>query len=165
MIEQKLIPRFRPWLSHHKHPHVTTDGNEVPIPSAKGAFNNSSLPWTNGRYFADDIFRYIFVNEKFCILIKISLTFVPKGPIINIPALIPTMAWHRPGDKPLSVPTMVSLLTHICATRPHWVKSLSPVSLGFISKSIYVISISGISPETYWFDSLVFHYRHPRIFG
>ena len=25
----------------------------------------------NGRYFADDILRYIFSNEKFCILIKI----------------------------------------------------------------------------------------------
>ena len=31
--------------------------------------------------FSDDIFRYIFVNEKFCILIKISLKFVPYGPI------------------------------------------------------------------------------------
>ena len=27
------------------------------------------------------IFRCIFVNEKFCILIKISLQFVPRGPI------------------------------------------------------------------------------------
>ena len=32
----------------------------------------------NGRYFADDIFICIFVNEAFCILIKISLKFVPK---------------------------------------------------------------------------------------
>ena len=31
------------------------------------------------------------------------------------------MAWRRPGDKPLSEPTMVSLLTHICVTRPQWV--------------------------------------------
>ena len=37
---------------------------------------------------ADDIFRNIFVNEKFCILIKISLKFVPKGPIDNNPALV-----------------------------------------------------------------------------
>ena len=27
----------------------------------------------------------------------------------------------RPGDKPLSEPMMVSLLTHICVTRPQWV--------------------------------------------
>ena len=29
-----------------------------------------------------------FVNEKFCILTKISLMFVPKGPIDNNPALV-----------------------------------------------------------------------------
>ena len=28
------------------------------------------------------------------------------------------MAWRRPGDKPLSGPMMVSLLTHIYVTRP-----------------------------------------------
>ena len=38
---------------------------------------------THGHQFADDIFRCIFVNEKFCILIKISLKFVPDGPIDN----------------------------------------------------------------------------------
>ena len=32
---------------------------------------------------ADDIFRCIFMNENFCILIKSSLKFVPKGPIDN----------------------------------------------------------------------------------
>ena len=32
------------------------------------------------------------------------------------------MAWRRPGDKPLSELMMVSLLTHICVTRPQWVK-------------------------------------------
>ena len=42
---------------------------------------NSSPPGQNGCHFADNIFRCIFVNEKFCILIKISLKFVPKGPI------------------------------------------------------------------------------------
>ena len=36
----------------------------------------------------DDIFRGIFMNENFCILIKISLKFVPKGPIDNNPALV-----------------------------------------------------------------------------
>ena len=31
------------------------------------------------------------------------------------------MAWRRPGDKPLSEPVMVRLLTQICVTRPQWV--------------------------------------------
>ena len=68
----------------------------------------------NGRHFADDIFNRIFVNENVRISIEFSLKFVPKGPINNIPALIQIMAWRRPGDKPLSEPMMVSLLTHIC---------------------------------------------------
>ena len=37
---------------------------------------------------------------------KISLKFVPKGPINNIPALVQIMAWRRKGDKPLSEPMM-----------------------------------------------------------
>ena len=40
-------------------------------------------PGPSGRHLADDIFRCIFVNEKFCVLIKISRKFVPKGPIDN----------------------------------------------------------------------------------
>ena len=67
---------------------------------------NSSPPGQNGRHLADDIFRCIFVNEKFCILIKISLNFVPKGSIDNNPALVEVMAWRRIGDTPLPEPMM-----------------------------------------------------------
>ena len=49
---------------------------------------------------ADDIFKCIFFNENEWILLKISLKFVPKFRINNIPALVQIMAWHRPGDKP-----------------------------------------------------------------
>ena len=49
---------------------------------------NSSPPGENGHHFADDIFRCIFVNEKFYIVIKFALKFVPKGPINNISALV-----------------------------------------------------------------------------
>ena len=49
---------------------------------------NSSPPGQNGRHFTDYIFRCIFVNEKFCMLIQISLKFVPKGPIDNNPAFV-----------------------------------------------------------------------------
>ena len=56
----------------------------------------------NGRHFADDIFKSIFLNENIWIPIKISLKFVPKDPINHIPALAQIMAWRRPGDKPLS---------------------------------------------------------------
>ena len=62
------------------------------------------------------------MNENVKIAINISLKFVPKGLINNIPALVQIMAWRRPGDKPLSEAMMVRLLTHICVARPQWVK-------------------------------------------
>ena len=83
---------------------------------------NTLRPRQNGRHFADNIFKCIFSNENVWIQIKISMEFVPKGPINNIPALVQIMAWRRPGDKSLSEPNMVRLTTHICVTRPQWVK-------------------------------------------
>ena len=88
-----------------------------------GWWFNTLRPRQNGRHFADDIFKYIFFNENVWIPIQISLKFVPKGPINNIPALVQTMAWRRPGDKPLSEPMMARLPTYICVTRPQWVKT------------------------------------------
>ena len=63
------------------------------------------------------------------ISIKISLKFVPKGPINNIPALVKIMAWRRPGDKPLSEPMMVRFLTHICITRPQWANHVKGIPI------------------------------------
>ena len=73
-------------------------------------------------HFAGDIFKCILFNEDVWIPIKISLKFIPKGAINNILAMVQMMAWRRPGDKPLSEPMVVSLPTHICVTRPQWVK-------------------------------------------
>ena len=78
----------------------------------------------NGRLFADDTFKRIFLNESNRISIKISLMFVPKGLINNIPSLVLIMAWRRPGDKPLSEPMIVRSLTHIYVTRPQWDKQV-----------------------------------------
>ena len=46
----------------------------------------------------------MFLTENVWILIKISLNFVPKGPINHIPALVQIMAWCWIGDKPLYKP-------------------------------------------------------------
>ena len=83
---------------------------------------NTLKPSQNGRHFPDDIFKCTFLNENAWISIKISLKFVPKGPMNKIPALVQIMAWHRSGDEPLSEPMMVSLLMHICVTGSQWVK-------------------------------------------
>ena len=86
---------------------------------------NTLRPRQNGRHFADDMFKCFFLNENVWIPIEISLKFVPKGSINNIPALVQIMAWRRPGDKSLSEPMMIISLTHICVTRPQWVKCLT----------------------------------------
>ena len=49
---------------------------------------NSSPLGQNGHHFADGIFTWIFVNEEFCIMVLISLKFVPEGTIDNNPALV-----------------------------------------------------------------------------
>ena len=99
-----------------------------PVPSLVGL--NTLRPRQNGCLFADDIFKRIFLTENVWISITISLKFVPKGPINNIPALVQIMAWRRPGDKPLSEPMMVCLPTHICVTRPQWVNIVRPKQNG-----------------------------------
>ena len=78
-------------------------------------------PRQNGCHFADDSFKYIFLNGNAWIVIRISLKFIPKGQINNFPALVEIMVWRRSVDKPLSQPMMVNLLTNKCFTRPHWV--------------------------------------------
>ena len=89
--------------------------------------------WQNGSKTLDSkrhpiLFRCIFFNENVCILINISLKFVPKCQILTTPALVQIMAWHWPGDKPLSEPVMVNVLMHICITRPLWVKKWNDIA-------------------------------------
>ena len=84
---------------------------------------NPLRPRQNGHQFTDDIIKYIFLNENVWVSIKISLEFVPRGPVNNIPVLVQIMTWRRPGDKPLSEPMGASSLTHICVSRPRWVKA------------------------------------------
>ena len=81
---------------------------------------NTMRPRRNGHRFIDNVSKCIFLNENICIMIIISLKYVPEDQINNVPALAQIMAWCRPGDKPLSEPMMESLLKHIhvCVTLP-----------------------------------------------
>ena len=74
-----------------------------------GYLLNTLRPRQNGRHLSDDVLKCNFLNEIVWIPINISLKFIRKGPINNIPALVQIMAWRHPGDKPLSEPMMVSL--------------------------------------------------------
>ena len=67
----------------------------------------SSFPGQNGCHFTDNIFKCIFMNEKLCILIRISLRFVPEDPIDNKSALVQVMDWRWTGGKPLLEPMLI----------------------------------------------------------
>ena len=103
---------------------------------------NTLRPRQNGRHYADDTFKPIFVNENIQIIFEISPKLVPKVAINNVPALVQIMAWRRPGDKPLSEPMMVCLLTHICVTRPQRVKGI-----------VTSLSSKSTSHATTWYQS------------
>ena len=60
------------------------------------------FPGQNGRHLADDIFRCIFLKQKFCILIRIALKFVRNDSIDNKRALLQVMASRRKGDKAIT---------------------------------------------------------------
>ena len=72
---------------------------------------NTLRPRQNGHHFPDDIYKCILLNGNVWIPIKISLQFVPKVRINNIPA---------------QVQIMVSLLMHIYVTQ--WVKGFMPIN-------------------------------------
>ena len=119
------------WL---KSPHIT--GQTVPFRWPDDVIQNDATralntlrPRQNGCRFTDEFWKYIFLNENAWISIIISLKFVPKDPNNNMSALFQIMAWRRPGDKPLSEPMMVSLLTHICVTQPQWISVSSDMGI------------------------------------
>ena len=70
----------------------------LPILPSTSVTINSLRPRQNGRLFADDTFKRIFLNENIRISTENSLKFVPNRLISNIPALVLIMAWRRPGD-------------------------------------------------------------------
>ena len=60
------------------------------------------------------VISHLTVSDSFSC--QILMKFVPKGPIDNKSAFFRIMAYHRIGDKPISEPKIVSLLTHTCLT-------------------------------------------------
>ena len=110
---------------------------------------NTLWPRQNGRHFIDDIFKCIFLKENAWIPIKNSLKFVPKGPIYNILTLVQIIVWRRSGDEPLSDSMLISLPTHICVTRPQWVKT---AFLGIVRCRLWdhLVFIMGILVPLKW---------------
>ena len=95
----------------------------VPINAYQHMEAATKWPPCSWRHFPMHFYANIWI------LITISLKFVAKGPINNIPAMVQIIARRRPGDKPLSEPMMVILLMRICVTRPQWAKCQSDISI------------------------------------
>ena len=134
-LSDSTKPSFEPMLTYHQQGPMTSTWGQfhkryLRHKSINLALKNYSpiisfalplRPRQNGRYFADDIFKYIFLNENAWISLKISLKFVPEVLIDNIPALVQIMAWRRARWQAI-IWTNDGYFTdaHICATRPHW---------------------------------------------
>ena len=71
----------------------------------------------------DDRLFQTFSNAFSFFLLRFHKFFL-KVWIHNIPELVQIMAWWRSGNKPLSEPTMISLLMHICVNWPRWVNGM-----------------------------------------
>ena len=132
---QNILPNL-PFAQRRKHVlckrlNILLEAMEYPVQtrsipfSLMPCFLNTLRPRQNGRRLADNICERIFLNGNILISINISLNVVPRGQINNIPALVQIIAWRGTGDKLLSEPMLIILLTHICVTRPQWVKSES----------------------------------------
>ena len=129
------------------------------VPNSQTRLTINTLRLTQDvRHFPDDIFKSIFLNKNVWISIKISLKFVPRCPINNIPALVQIMAWRRPGHKPLSEPMMVSLPTHICVTQPQWVNAMEKipgvllfVAIDIVYKGVLLLDFRKFLPSVHLF--------------
>ena len=111
-IVVKSLPHSRRWGTRWwslRVPDLQISCNDLPYGNRDNSPINILKRRQNCRSFANDIFNYIFLNENVWISQNMSLKFVSKVRINNIPALVQIMAWRRPGDKPFSEPMMVSL--------------------------------------------------------
>ena len=78
---------------------------------------NTPRPRKNGHLFPDDIFKWIFLMKIYELRLKISLKFVRRGLINNLPALVQIMAWRWPSAKPLHIFHAIMLVTPCLLTR------------------------------------------------
>ena len=81
--------------------------------------------------------------------LRFHWSLFPKGRINNIPSLVQIMACRRPGDKPLTWPMIVSLLTHTCVTRP---QGVNPNRVGQFHQYLVEgrITITQKQPHVLW---------------
>ena len=122
-MQSAAIPDEDQCIVHNQHSdcQCTTDARSRGVISP--GINQRTGAETKWQSFPDSIFEYVFLDQNKWISIEISLQFVAKGSVNNIPALVQIMTWRRPGDKPLSETMIFTLPTHIWVTRPQCVNT------------------------------------------
>ena len=105
------------------------------------------------RRFRRRHFKYIFRNENICILIRISLKFVPMGSTDIKWALIQVMAWRWTGDYPQPEPLLTQFAdahmshTHISVILFSQYKCVLQEKMKLYRQLFYTFSYKIKSPE------------------
>ena len=76
--------------------------NQSCIGSCNDLLLNTMRPRQKGWNYADDIFMFISLKEKFLLWWIFLLKYAHKDPINNKSISIQIMVWDQSGDKPLS---------------------------------------------------------------
>ena len=116
---------------------------------------NTLRPRQNDQHLPDAVLKCIFLMKLFEFPFKFLWNVFPRVKLaIFKHCMVQMMAWHRPGDKALSEPMTVSLQTHICVTRPQWVKKIwcigddsrKKISVSSISKCLHSFNFDIVMP-------------------
>ena len=107
-----------------KHVHTAQQQNFSSL--CQSPWHSINTTWGQDKMAAiipDNIFTCVFLNENAWISIKISLKFVPKDPMNNIPALvIDGLVQERHNSSASAMELRLSCINpSICTTRFHWV--------------------------------------------
>ena len=110
-------------IMHLPHPYIN-DGSQVVLVVAYSSHKieiNPSPLGQNRRHFADNPLQMHFHHWNKCILIRISLKFVPVNPIDKKSALVQVMVWRRTGGKPLPEPMLTQFTDAYMRHKGIWV--------------------------------------------
>ena len=96
---------------------------------------------------ADEILKCFFINEKYHIFIQISLRFIPKGPINNMPSMVQIMPWRHSDDNQLSDDSVVYWYIYIWNTQPWRIHTLwtDDAHYNGVIMSVMAFQIVGVS--------------------
>ena len=101
---------------------------------------NTLKPRQNGRHFSDDTSKCIFLNENVLISMKISLKFIPKVPISNIPKLVPIGSFWRNNYM-----YYVFIFITLCVCRVHRAMCTRSLNIALLCDWLFIFC-----PINYW---------------